>query len=48
MTQTATDFPALESDPIEKLAINTIRTLCIDAVQAANSGHPGTRWHSRR
>ena len=42
MTQTATDFPALESDPIEKLAIDTIRTLCIDAVQAANSGHPGT------
>src|SRR5687768_758967 len=35
MTQTATDFPALESDPIEKLAIDTIRTLCMDAVQAA-------------
>jgi len=42
MTQTATDFPALESDPIEKLSIDTIRTLCMDAVQAANSGHPGT------
>ena len=43
MTQTAsTEFPALDSDPIEKLAIDTIRTLCIDAVQAANSGHPGT------
>lgn len=27
---------------IEKLAINTIRTLAMDAVQAANSGHPGT------
>jgi transketolase len=26
----------------EQLAINTIRTLSIDAVQAANSGHPGT------
>jgi len=25
-----------------QLAINTIRTLSIDAVQAANSGHPGT------
>ena len=37
-----TDFPALESDPIDKLAIDTIRTLCMDAVQAANSGHPGT------
>lgn len=27
---------------IEKLSINTIRTLAMDAVQAANSGHPGT------
>src|SRR3984957_20987574 len=27
---------------MEKLAINTIRTLCMDAVQAANSGHPGS------
>jgi transketolase len=28
--------------PIETLCINTIRTLSMDAVQAANSGHPGT------
>jgi transketolase len=27
---------------MEQLAINTIRTLSIDAVQAAKSGHPGT------
>ena len=27
---------------IEELAINTIRTLSMDAVQKANSGHPGT------
>ena len=27
---------------IEDIAVNTIRTLCIDAVQKANSGHPGT------
>ena len=27
---------------IDTLCINTIRTLSIDAVQAANSGHPGT------
>ena len=27
---------------IDQLSINTIRTLCIDAVQKANSGHPGT------
>ena len=27
---------------IDQIAINTIRTLSMDAVQAANSGHPGT------
>ena len=27
---------------IDKLCVNTIRTLSIDAVQQANSGHPGT------
>jgi len=27
---------------IDAQSVNTIRTLCIDAVQAANSGHPGT------
>src|ERR671939_1005056 len=27
---------------VEQTAINTIRTLAMDAVQAANSGHPGT------
>lgn len=31
-----------ESRDVERLAINTIRTLSMDAVQAANSGHPGT------
>src|SRR5262245_19590737 len=29
------------ADP-DQLAITTIRTLCMDAVQQANSGHPGT------
>ena len=29
------------SPALERLAINTIRTLSIDAVQKANSGHPG-------
>ena len=29
-------------DDLDQLCINTIRTLSIDAVQAANSGHPGT------
>jgi transketolase len=30
------------NNQIAQLAINTIRTLSIDAVQQANSGHPGT------
>jgi transketolase len=30
------------SQTIEQLAINTIRTLSMDAVEAAKSGHPGT------
>ncbi len=34
MTATATD--------IDRLAIDTIRTLSMDAVEAAKSGHPGT------
>ncbi|MGC8633169.1 MAG: transketolase [Candidatus Limnocylindrales bacterium] len=33
-------MPTVSSRP-EQLAIDTIRTLSIDAVQAANSGHPG-------
>jgi transketolase len=32
----------LDSMPIDWLCINTIRTLAMDAVQQANSGHPGT------
>src|ERR1043165_3307859 len=31
----------LTNKQIETLAINTIRTLSIDGVQKANSGHPG-------
>ena len=38
MTMAAT----ASSTGIEQLAINTIRTLSMDAVQKANSGHPGT------
>jgi transketolase len=33
--------PFAMQDP-DTLAVNTIRTLCMDAVQKANSGHPGT------
>jgi transketolase len=32
----------MTTTPEDLLAINTIRTLSMDAVQAANSGHPGT------
>jgi transketolase len=35
---TATD----RSTDIDQLCVNTIRTLSIDAIQKANSGHPGT------
>ncbi|MCI0685017.1 MAG: transketolase [Gemmataceae bacterium] len=37
-----TGLTVAQGSAIEKLAINTIRTLCMDAVQAANSGHPGS------
>jgi transketolase len=44
---TAHDRPDKESTPvgeasIDRLCIDTIRTLAMDAVQQANSGHPGT------
>ena len=35
------DQPVLTAKQLETLSINTIRTLSIDAVQKANSGHPG-------
>ena len=40
MTVSAT-LPQRVDEKLEQLAINTIRTLSIDGVQAANSGHPG-------
>jgi transketolase len=33
---------AMTGEQLDQLSINTIRTLSIDAVQQANSGHPGT------
>ena len=30
------------AESLEQTSINTIRTLAMDAVEAANSGHPGT------
>jgi transketolase len=41
MTQTAPS-PARNAPDLDQQAITTIRTLAMDAVQAANSGHPGT------
>ncbi|MGH7458818.1 MAG: transketolase [Longimicrobiaceae bacterium] len=38
MTETA----ELEDRALDKLCINTVRALAMDAVQRANSGHPGT------
>ena len=32
----------MTNEKLDQLAINTIRTLSMDAVQQANSGHPGT------
>jgi len=44
MSDTATKAPddVHEDGSLERLTIDTIRTLSMDAVQAANSGHPGT------
>jgi transketolase len=39
---TTTESPAATATNVELLTINTIRTLAMDAVQKANSGHPGT------
>ena len=38
-TQSGVD---LSAQPIDELTVNTIRVLSMDAVQKANSGHPGT------
>jgi transketolase len=42
MTVTTGLTVASARSPMEERAVNTIRTLAMDAVQAANSGHPGT------
>ncbi|MET4896366.1 transketolase [Sphingomonadaceae bacterium jetA1] len=41
-TNIPTDAGLHEDGSIERLTIDTIRTLSMDAVQQANSGHPGT------
>ena len=40
--ETSADTPFREDGSADRLAIDTIRTLSMDAVQKANSGHPGT------
>jgi transketolase len=44
MTVRVDKSPSIKSQrhPLDELCINTIRTLAIDAIQVANSGHPGT------
>ncbi|MDB5547718.1 MAG: tkt [Tardiphaga sp.] len=42
MTTSTTATPATTSPDIDETAVNTIRTLAMDAVQKANSGHSGT------
>src|SRR5260370_27919985 len=37
-----TETPLMKIEELDQLSINTIRTLSIDAVQQAKSGHPGT------
>lgn len=37
----AATVPAIEPDRLDDLCINTIRTLAMDAVEKAKSGHPG-------
>lgn len=32
----------MSNNDLETLSVNTIRTVCMDAIQAADSGHPGT------
>ena len=34
--------PDPRPDGLDQLAVDTIRTLCIDMIEAADSGHPGT------
>lgn len=50
MATEAKDISPVRANEIDTLSINTIRTLAMDAVQQAQSGHPGTpigRAHRR-
>ncbi len=41
-TKTTTTGNSVTKNQVTQLSINTVRTLSMDAVQQANSGHPGT------
>ena len=41
MRQSYTKVITMKATPLDQLCINTIRFLSIDAIQQANSGHPG-------
>src|ERR1051325_8706188 len=42
MSTAIAPIETLSTTELDQLCINTIRTLSMDAVQQANSGHPGT------
>ena len=42
MNSAVAPSPTPVGQDLDQLCVNTIRTLSIDGVQAANSGHPGT------
>ena len=44
----ATEQTLATGKQLDALCINTIRTLAIDGVQQANSGHPGRPWAWRQ
>ena len=46
--RTAAPWHRLQQGVLDELCINTIRTLAIDAVQQADSAHPGTPMAWRR
>src|SRR5205085_1427925 len=41
-SRSVSSITAMPTNELDLLAINTVRTLAMDAVQQAESGHPGT------
>jgi len=42
MAATGAGIGTVTDPDLDLLCVNTIRSLCIDAIQKANSGHPGS------